>query len=95
MRSLRERLNESKNDQIPKIGEIAVDWDGCEWEIKDMCRFSEKDKIKRLCKKYDHYGEFDPNDYDETPDTYIVAAQEYPFGDGTTIFIWGDDGLHY
>ena len=84
-----------KVKDVPIKGEIAYDWEDCEWEILDFCKFGEKDKVEALCRKYDQYGQFWYDEYDDDPDTYIVAAQEYPVGDTTTIFLWSEDGLHF
>lgn len=88
----------SKNKKVnndPIKGEIAYDWDDDTWEIREFCKFEEKDKVKALCRKYDTYGQFWYDEYDEEPDTYVVGAVSYPIEGNSAVFIWGEDGLHF
>lgn len=95
MKTITKYLQEGlKSNEIPKVGQIAVDYSGFKWEIIDFAQKRDKAKLKSLLDEYDTGSCAEIiDDYDE--DDYFVAAVMCDDERDFAVFLWAPEGLWY
>lgn len=95
MKTITKYLQEGlKSNELPKEGEIAVDYSGTKWEIIDFAQKRDKSKLKSLLDEYDTGSCADIiDDYDA--EDYFVAAEELDNSHSYAVFVWAPEGLWY
>jgi len=101
MKSLKQQIQEkylidkdTVDPNIPKVGEIAWDYNGEAWKILDYCEITNKADLKNLIKNYDHSGLFKESiKYLNKTDKFVVAAENENCN--IALWVWGFDGICY
>lgn len=100
MKTLNEYINEAiltEASKEPKVGTVAYDYHGQEWEIKEAAKTSNKSDVESLCNEYDESGVMTEmlDDYNLLKKDYkwVVGVESDEFGKAA--YVWGPDGVCY